>query len=66
MSELSLGASTVEINRDRNKLFDLPKISGLDRFLDLDQDFWDWKVVSRQNPDFSILIKTSRLSRQVF
>ena len=48
---------------------DLPKISCLDRFLDLDQDFWDWKVVSRQNRDFSISIvetnflKVSRFSR---
>jgi hypothetical protein len=44
---------------------DLPKISCLDRFLDLDPDFWDWKVVSRQNWDFSISIETSflKLSR---
>jgi hypothetical protein len=30
----------------------LPKISGLDRFLDLHWDFWDWKVVSRQKSRF--------------
>jgi hypothetical protein len=38
---------------------DLPKMSCLDRFLDLDQDFWDWKVVLRQNWDFLILMETS-------
>ncbi len=45
---------------------DLPKISGLNRFLNLDQDFWDWKVVSRQNQDFLISIKTSWSSRKAF
>ena len=43
---------------------DWPKISCLDRFLDLDQDFWDWSVVSRQNRDFSIVkIKFLKVSR---
>ncbi len=41
---------------------DLPKSSRLDRFLD--QDFWDWKVMLRQNQDISI--KKSRLSRPTF
>ena len=30
------------------------------------KDFWDWKVASRQNQDFSILIETSQSSRQAF
>jgi hypothetical protein len=34
----------------------LPKMSCLDGFLDLDRDFWDWKVASRQNRDISIEI----------
>jgi hypothetical protein len=40
-------------------------MSCLDRFLDLNQDFWDWKVVSRQNRDFLISIKNNflKLSR---
>jgi hypothetical protein len=47
---------------------DLPKMSCLERFLNLDRDFWDWKVVSRQNRDFSIsnflkMLRFSRLSR---
>ncbi len=43
---------------------DWPTISCLDRFLDLDQDFWDWSVVSRQNRDFSIVkIKFLKVSR---
>ncbi len=33
-------------------------MSCLYRFLDLDQDFWAWKVVLRQNRDISI-VKTS-------
>ncbi len=46
--------------------WDFPKMSGHNRFLYLDRDFWDWKVVSRQNWDFLIEIKTSWLSRQAF
>ena len=46
---------------------DLPKISCLDRFLDLDRDFWDWKVVTSQNQDISIVetnfLKVSRFSQ---
>ncbi len=33
---------------------DWPKILSLNGFLDLDWDFWDWKVVLRRNRDFSI------------
>ncbi len=39
----------------RTNCQDLPKISGPEGFLDLDRDFWDWKMVSRQNQDFSIV-----------
>ncbi len=43
-----------------------PKISGLNGFLNLNWDFWNWKMVLRQNWDFSISIETSWLSRQAF
>ncbi len=36
---------------------DWQKISCLDWFLDLDQDFWDWKVVLRQHQDLLISIR---------
>jgi hypothetical protein len=41
-------------------------MSCLDRFLNHNWDFWDWKVVSRQNQDFSISIETSWSSTQAF
>ncbi len=51
----------IETNRQ-----DWPKMSCLEGFLNLDQNFWEWKVVSWQNWDFSILIETFRLSRSNF
>ncbi len=47
--------------------WDLLEISCLGRFLHLDQDFWDWKVVLRQNQDFSIsIVETSFWNCQDF
>jgi hypothetical protein len=43
-----------------------PKISDLDKFLDLNRDFSDFLDVSRQNRDFSISIEKSRSSRLTF
>ena len=58
--------STNSWSRLRQTARNLAKISGLDRFLDLDQDFWDCKVVLRQNQDFSItetsILKLSRFT----
>jgi hypothetical protein len=48
---------------------DWPKNSCLNGFLDLTWDSWDWKVMSRQNQNFSIVkikfLKVSRFSRSL-